>query len=95
MKKWLNDASKAILGPSKNGAVGIPSTPPRSAPAPAKPKAKSPPRRKGQPSSPPADEDIYKPPFGPKKTNPKPSTSPPPPTTTTTGATADVDDFFT
>ena len=91
INKWLNDASNAILGPSKKDNLITPSTPPR---LPPKPTAKSPPRRKPLPSSPPPDSpdhNLYKPPFGPKKRDQQPAAPPPP---TTTSDTNEVDDFF-
>ncbi|CAF1104961.1 unnamed protein product [Rotaria sordida] len=101
VNKWLDDASKAILGPSRKDDTVIPSQPLP------KPKVKSPPRRKEpSPSRSPevSDEDLYNPPFGPKRKNqqpsiplpppPQPPPPPPPTTTTTTGETNEVDDFF-
>ena len=94
INKWLSDASKAILGPSKNGPLDLAST--KSQSPPPKPKPQSPPRRREQPRSPTPDEDLYKPPFGPKRTVPKPSSpsQPPPAPTTTTGDNDDAEDFF-
>lgn len=84
INKWLSDASKAILGPPKTGPLDLPST-----------KPKSPPRRREQPRSPTPDEHLYKPPFGPKKSEPKPASSPPPPVPpTTTDDNNDAEDFF-
>ncbi|CAF3438336.1 unnamed protein product [Rotaria sp. Silwood1] len=98
VNKWLDDASKAILGPSRKDDTVIPSQPLP------KPTVKSPPRRK-QPSpsrsSEASDQDLYNPPFGPKRKNQQPAIPPPPPpqpttttTTTTAGETNEVDDFF-
>ncbi|CAF5015835.1 unnamed protein product, partial [Rotaria magnacalcarata] len=68
INKFLTDASKAILGPSKpddTAPAAAPPPPPRSLP---KPIVKSPPRRKAQPPSPSSvgsNQDLYNPPFGP------------------------------
>lgn len=97
--KWLKDASKSILGPSKEN-----DNPPPVLSLP-KPKVKTPPRRKQRPPSPAAEDsdNLYKPPFGPKRkdkqtTDSSPSVPLPQPTaTTTTTTTAEdnaVDDFF-
>jgi hypothetical protein len=94
INKWLSDASKAILGPSKQNDLVIPSTPPLPQPPETKSNAKSPPGRREQSLTPSDDENLYKPPFGPKKKDKKPSSSPPPLPATITGKTDEVDDFF-
>ncbi|CAF3322271.1 unnamed protein product [Rotaria socialis] len=96
INKFLTDASRAILGPSKPDDTAPAA--PRSLP---KPIVKSPPRRKAQPLSPSSvasDQDLYNPPFGPKRKEkppaiptpslPPPPPPPPPPTPTTTSTTA-------
>ncbi|CAF2915067.1 unnamed protein product [Rotaria sp. Silwood2] len=107
INKWLNDASQAILGSSRKGDTALPSRPLP------KPIVKSPPRRKQQSpsrSSEASDQDLYNPPFGPKRNNQQPIVPPPPPpsqpspppppppttttNTTTAGATNEIDDFF-
>lgn len=97
IQRWLTDASKAILNPSKESDTVVPSPPPE------RPKQNSPPRRKQQPPSPPPEENLYKPPFGPKRTEkppPPPSSPPPPPppqaapTSTNDDENDSVDDFF-
>ncbi|CAF1016129.1 unnamed protein product [Adineta ricciae] len=98
INKWLNDATTMISdGITKNGIIPhqpLPSPPRATATLKPKPKPQSPPRRKVQPVSPPRespDHNLYKPPFGPKKPDPKPST---PPTAPSIGETDEVDDFF-
>ncbi|CAF2126265.1 unnamed protein product [Rotaria magnacalcarata] len=107
INKFLTDASKAILGPSKpDDTAPAAAPPPRSLP---KPIVKSPPRRKAQPPSPSSvgsNQDLYNPPFGPKRKEkppaiptpslPPPPPPPPPPAPPTTGSTNDAEDedFF-
>ena len=83
INKWLQEASRTILNPSNtDDTVTSTQSPPRS-------KKQGSSRRDQQSPSPSSADNLYKPPFGPKKNDPEPATE-----TQNTSNNNEVDDFF-